>query len=145
MDYSEYSLQRCEKQTKQNGGSSRQTGFRSNLSLLLLFLIFSSSVSLVYVSGVLVVTLCRLKKVYKGGQFVNRPLTNITLTRIVIQTHADKSRGYVTCVMKDTHSPTPPNRSSSTGVLNLESCSTKEQALNTWREVHQRRTSRKRS
>ena len=35
MDYGEYSLQRCEKQTKQNGGSSRQTGFRSNLSLLL--------------------------------------------------------------------------------------------------------------
>ena len=120
-------------------------GFVRTFLHFFLFLIFSSSVSLVYVSGVLVVTLCRLKKVYKGGQFVNRPLTNITLTRIVIQTDADKSRGYVTCVMKDTHWPTPPNRSFSTGVLNLESCSTKEQALNTWREVHQRRTSRKRS
>ena len=30
--------------------------------------------------------------------------------------------------MKDSHSPTPPSRSPSTGVLNLESSSTKEQA-----------------
>ena len=34
----------------------------------------------------------------------------------------------ISCSVKDTHSPTPPSRSSSTGVLNLESSSTKEQA-----------------
>lgn len=34
----------------------------------------------------------------------------------------------ISCTVKDTHSPRPPSRSSSTGVLNLESSSTKEQA-----------------
>ena len=33
----------------------------------------------------------------------------------------------ISCSVKDTHSPKPPSRSSSTGVLNLESSSTKEQ------------------
>ena len=67
-------------------------GFVRTFLYFFLFLIFSSSVSLVFLSGVLVVTLCRLKKVYKGGQFVNRPLTNITLTRIVI--HEGHSLAY---------------------------------------------------
>ena len=84
MDYSEYSLQRCESKQNKMEDLAGKLAFVRTFLYFFLFLIFSSSVSLVFLSGVLVVTLCRLKKVYKGGQFVNRPLTNITLTHIVM-------------------------------------------------------------
>jgi len=52
----------------------------------------------------------------------------------LIQEHGERvkerrnSALKISCSVKDTHSPKPPSRSSSTGVLNLESSSAKEQA-----------------
>ena len=51
----------------------------------------------------------------------------------LIQEHGERVKDKqnsalkISCNVKDTHSPTPPSRSSSTEVLNLESSSTKEQ------------------
>ena len=52
----------------------------------------------------------------------------------LIQEHEERAKERrnsalkISCSVKDTHSPKSPSRSSSTGVLNLESSSTKEQA-----------------
>ena len=52
----------------------------------------------------------------------------------LIQDHGERvkekrnSALKISCSVKDNHSPKPPSRSSSTGVLNLEASSTKEQA-----------------
>lgn len=69
---------------------------------------------------------------------LNSPLKHEASTEGVklslIQEHGERAKERrnsplkISCSVKDTHSPKPPSRSSSTGVLNLESSSTKEQA-----------------